>query len=517
MSRTRLFSLFLTLFYLAGPLLVVAELFTPALSIPIALLSATYIALGASTIRGETPVEAEGSSFTGLVLGSVAFALCVVWVYYSGIGGFALCRWDYVKHNLIFSYLLDERLPINTSLDGTEFIVHYSFAYYITPVRLYQMAHAWAPGVSLNAILLALYSLVLFFAAAVLSRGRMAFLLALLAVLSLTGGLDVVGMLAFGVEPMGKLSLPWVTLNIPRNLEWWGLPHAPQGFTVNLDYAPQHFFAALIGTALLKQSLLSQRPAAETVVDIGIVIAASVFWSPYVAVGLLILAAVLDVSLGGRGVVARLKQEGLSFLRTPRELILCAFAVALALDAVLFLWAARSLSAPSFVVHQENALQWLITYTLNYAPFLITLLVVLLPSPWRWPESKSDQQLRWCPALPKILAGYLAASAAVLLLGHGFYNDWAMRVTLPLSIALAVAMTDVLFGGLRWPYLAALLAVLALSSASSLAELTRSLVLPTKCAPYRTYRLEHIREIAPQYEGRPNSLLYGYLVRERRH
>jgi hypothetical protein len=515
MLPTRLFSLILTLFYLSGPLLVVVELFKRALSIPLALLFAAYIALGTS-IRRDPPVDAKASPLSGFFLGFVAFLLCVVWVYYSGIGGFALCRWDYEKHNVIFSYLLDQKLPIYTSLDRKEFIVHYSFAYYITPVRLYQMAHVLAPGVSLNAILLVLYSVVLFFAAAVLSRGRMAFLLVLLAVLSLTGGLDAIGMLAFGVEPHGKLSISWLTFNIPSNLEWWGLPYAPQGFTTNLYYAPQHFFAALIGTALLLQSLQSQRPAAATLIDISIVVAASVFWSPYVAAGLLILATVLDVTLGDRGVLARLKREGLSFLLTPHGLTACAFAIALALAAVMFVWGAKPLSAPRLVVQQGSALQWLLTYILNYAPFLIALLLVLLTSPRQSPVAQDGKQI-WCPALPKILVGCLTASAAVLLLRHGLYNDWAMRVTLPLSIALAVAMTYILFGGLKWPYLAVLLTVLALSSASSLAELTRSLLMPTKCASYGAYRLEDIREIAPQYEGRVDSFLYQYLARQRRH
>jgi hypothetical protein len=444
----------------------------------------------------------------------MAFVLCVAWVYYSAIGGFALCRWDYVKHNLMFSYLLNQKLPIYTSLAGEEFIVHYSFAYYITPVRIYQLAHALAPGVSLNAILLALYSVVLFLAASVFSRGRMAFLLVLLAVLSLTGGLDTIGMFAFGIEPQGKVSTSWVTLNIPFNLEWWGLPYAPQSFTMNLYYAPQHFFGALVGTALLLESLQSGRPAVATLIDSVIIIAAAAFWSPYVAVGLAVLAVVLSLTLDTRGmVVRRLRREGLSVLLAPRGLIAGAFAVALSLAALLFLWASKSLSFPDVVLRQGNAFRWLLTYALNYAPFLIALLLVLWPSSRRSPADGGAKPL--CPALPKILAGCLAASAVVLLLGHGFYNDWAMRVTLPLSIALAVALTKVLFGGLKWPYLAALLAVLALSSASSLAELTRSVLEPTNCAPYGTYRLKHMRALAPQYEGRGDSLLYRYLVRWR--
>ena len=88
-----------------------------------------------------------------------------------------------------------------------------------------------------------------------------------------------------------------------------------------------------------------------------------------------------------------------------------------------------------------------------------------------------------------------------------------MRVTLPLSIALAAAVTQVLFSGLKWPYMAALLAVLAVSSASSLSELARSVLLPTNCKSYGAFRIEDMGVLAPQYEGRSDSLLYRYLVR----
>ena len=254
--------------------------------------------------------------------GLATFALSVAWVFYSGIGSFAICRWDYVKHNLIFSYLLDARLPIYTSLAGKDFIVHYSFAYYISPVRLYQVAHTLAPFITLNGVLLGVYSLALFLATIVLSRGRMTFALALLTILCFTGGLDVAGMLAFGVQPQGEISTSWGTLQVPFNLDWWGIPYAPQSFTMNLYYAPQHFFGALIGAALIYASLQSRRPAAIALIETSIVIAASVFWSPYVAVGLAALALVLTLGLDTQGtVLQRFRREGMSAVLAPLPLV----------------------------------------------------------------------------------------------------------------------------------------------------------------------------------------------------
>jgi len=88
-----------------------------------------------------------------------------------------------------------------------------------------------------------------------------------------------------------------------------------------------------------------------------------------------------------------------------------------------------------------------------------------------------------------------------------------MRVTLPLSIALTVALANLLLGGMKWPYLATMVVVLVISSASSVTTLMRSILLPNKCAPYGTFTLEDLGEIAPQYQGRRNSVLYRYLVR----
>jgi hypothetical protein len=112
-----------------------------------------------------------------------------------------------------------------------------------------------------------------------------------------------------------------------------------------------------------------------------------------------------------------------------------------------------------------------------------------------------------------VLAAGLGASAALLLVTHGLFNDWAMRATLPLSIALAVALTHVLLGGLAWPYLAVLLTVLAVSSVSSVTTMAQSALMPTHCQAYGRHSLKDMGELKSQYEGRSDSLLYRYFVR----
>ena len=64
----RLSRFVLTLFYLAGPLLIIWELFTPALSIPILLLSAAYVVVLFS-LRRDGPADAKGWHASNLVAG----------------------------------------------------------------------------------------------------------------------------------------------------------------------------------------------------------------------------------------------------------------------------------------------------------------------------------------------------------------------------------------------------------------------------------------------------------------
>jgi hypothetical protein len=515
MPPLRLSRLVLTVFYLTGPLLIVSELFKPVFAVPVILLFLLWVPLTFSSRFRPEATERPRPTILSLAAGLFALALSFVWVFFSGIGSYALCRWDYVKHNMLFSYLLDQRLPITILLDGTNHILHYSMAYYITPVRLYQSLAWLVPDASLNFILLIMYSAALFLSFRLLAGRRPVFLLALLAVASLSGGLDLLGMVATGVAPESA-PVPSLDIRILYNLEWWGVPFAPQSLTMNLFYAPQHFFGALIGTALLCASLRSDQPLAVSLVEVVIIIAASVFWSPYVAVGLAVLAVVLLFGLDEQGTFfRRMKQEGFAALLPLRGLVSGAFAIALTLAGGLFLTAAVSLSPPRFLVSAAKVLPWSLTYAMNYAPLLVALAFASWPGAWKADRTDALGNPKRRQRIVRILAAGLCASAALLLVTHGLYNDWAMRATLPLSIALAVVLTHVLLGGLAWPYLAVLLTVLVVSSASSLTAFVQSAFMPTHCQSYGRHSLKDMGELKSQYVGRSDSFLYRYFVRSR--
>jgi hypothetical protein len=498
------------IFYLAGPLLIVWELFKPELSVPILLACMMWaFTLARSAVAFDKGRTINSSLLVSLVL----LTLCVAWIYFSGIGSYAMCRWDYVKHNIMFSYLLDHKLPIETNWEGRRFILHYSLAYYITPVRLKEAFELLLPHASLNFILFLTYSSAVYFSLWILARGEAMFALVLFFVMSLAGGLDLLGMVAFNVKPI-VATLPGLDIGIPMNTEWWGVPYAPQSLTMNLYWAPQHFFAALIGTALVFAFMQFSRPLTVTLVDASIVVAASVFWSPYSALGLAVLTLLKFVIDNDGRLLRKLCQEGVAPLLTFWSLFACAFAAALALAAWLFLAAAVPLSPPRLLINYSNVRAWLLTYSLNYAPLILAFILTCWPHAWGAYRNVGPEQAAY-HNVHLTLAACLTASAAILLFTHGYFNDWAMRTTLPLSIALAVALTQVLLGKMKWAYLAGLFAILPLSSASSMSEIALGALAAPNCAPYGAFSLKDIGPLASQYEGRPDSILYRYLVRSR--
>ena len=282
-----------------------------------------------------------------------------------------------------------------------------------------------------------------------LARGAATFSVVLLIVFSLVGGLDVAGMYAFGVKQDIVATLPGLGIGIPRNIEWWGMPGAPQSLTMNLFYAPQHFFAALVGTALVVGFMQSARPAPMVLIDVLVVVAGSVFWSAYVAVGLAVLAF-LKLIIDRGMLLRRLRQEGVAPLLTPWGLLAVAFAAALSLTAWVFMTAAAPLSRPRLLLDQLNALSWLLTYAINYAPHILALILINWPRAWK---ARRREVIEGFRGLRLTFVSCLTASGALLLLAHGTFNDWAMRTTLPLSIVLTVAFTQVLLAELKGAYL----------------------------------------------------------------
>jgi hypothetical protein len=515
MSRIAPLPWTLAVLYTLPPVLTAVELLKPVYSVPLAAFFVLWLYTMAGGIRGLAhPAEKAGASSlsdlrAGLIL-RASLIVCLVWIYFSGIGGFAFCRWDYVKHIFIFTELLEDRLPvvIDRSDDTPDFILHYPFSYYLLPVRLSQMAEAMHLPVDLNWLLLFYYSGLAFAALRLMATDAKISTLALVAFVIASGGLDLLGMALFGVKVE---TAAFDGVQVPWNLEWWGFPFAPQSLTANLYWAPQHFFAALLGTALVLHLPGTSRLAATVLADLAIVVCAGALWSPYVAVGLASLAACRILIVDKAALLQRMRREQMDkrILEMAAALV---FAAALATFAAIFFLAAKPLSVPLFAWNVGHAGAWMVTLIVNYAPFLIAVaLLIALPILALRHGNPERQETR--RMLLRTFGAFLVASAILLMVAHGAYNDWAMRTLLPLWIGLCVAALRFLSMPIGWMPRAALIGVLVIASADSMSEIAQSVLDERGCAPYGSYDLQALGEIAPQYQGLPDSVLYRRLAR----
>jgi hypothetical protein len=375
-------------------------------------------------------------------------------------------------------------------------------------VRISELFGALHLPLSLNVVLLALYSWLAFAASRLLAREAFVPAPALFLALVLSGGADLLGMLALDVKiellPPGEAAL-----RVPWNLEWWGRPFAPQSPTAHLYWAPQHFFGALVGTALVIQALRSSGRASAALLDIGVLIAAAAHWSPYVAVGIAALAAVQLFLVDGQ-LLGRAWEEGFAAFARAQTLAAGAFAAAMLAFTAVFFLAAKPLSRPTVLV-SERPVDWLLTFLFNYAPFILTLAILLGIRFFVGATSRIPQDTH--RKLVSAFAGLLAASALLLTLAHGIYNDWGMRTTLPVWIGLMTATVTVLFMPIGNIARGAIVVALLLCSADSFSEIAISVQGTPNCSGYGAFTLNDLGALSPQYEGRPDSFLYRHLAR----
>ena len=513
------FCMGLALFYIAGPLIIMAELLKPVFWIPVFALFPAWLAEFDSFLfrdaraSGAVPgADVRRSSRPlGLLAPAAVFLLGAFWIYCSGIGGFTICRWDYLKHNLVFSSLLTGHLPIKSdSGNPNATFIHYYFAYYIIPVRIYQGLQILIGSLRFDHVLFAIYCLVLFVALRVMAASQKLPAAGLLALLALTGGLDLVGQALLGPGP--RIIGRGFGIPVFSEWDWWGVPMAPQSATMNLFFAPQHFFAALIGTALLAFVFGLERPAGAKLLHGSAVIAASTLWSPYVAVGLaaVSLAAVpgllREVVAGWQGEVRRARRVALRF---P---FACAFVALLLVFAVLFYSASLATSPPTLIFQHQSLGPWVLSFLIRQAPAIAALTALAVERFRGRPAGENSRKSGG--NLLSAFAFLLVAEAVLLCFQHGAYDDWGLRTTLPVSILLAVALGRFLAD---WPGRTGKIVVvllLAASSLSSVNEFAQSLVLPPQCAPYGIFNWRDMGSLITQYEGRSDALLYRRLTRE---
>ena len=397
---------------------------------------------------------------TTIALLLISFA----WVMTTAAGGvFDVNNTDWPFHRSIFLDLSDgdwpsEVLPDAITYLGVPSLLRHYLGYYMVPGLLGnwfgQAALNWAvPLWTWSGVALILL---------MFNRGRSGWKAVVAAlILIFFSGMDALRIIfaeGWDISVIRLVLDGWPSIEVGRDhLEWEGLKSIRIQFSshmVGLMFVPKHFIAAALYTLLLLQ-LRRHRPF---IAVSGIVLAAALFWSPFVAVGLLPFVAVFVAENGIR-----------PFLRWQNILIPLPLAILL---LVYLSSGSGDISRGWFWdIHQGNFQEAIgALLSLYLSEFLILAILVLILQP----------RMRTNP--------FFIASLATLLLfplySLGLFNDLVMRGVMPALFILCYYCADTLIGSsfdmetrrglLRILFFALMVAVLAIGAATPLVELTRA-------------------------------------------
>ena len=356
-------------------------------------------------------------------LAAVLLVIALAWVMVTAAGGiFDVHNFDWIKHRAILLDLARSTWPVYLPAwaqslsafipgegDVEGLLLRYYLGYYMVP----GLAGKWFGVEALNwAVPLWTWSgvalMLLMF-----TRGFLGWrAVAAATILIFFSGMDIVSVAMFeGLEWLDiRLSLDgWPRVGFGRDfLEWnryWEIKVQFLSHMVGMMWVPQHFIAGALYALLLVQLRQHRRFLAVS----GVVVGISLFWSPFVAVGLLPLVAVL------------LKENGVRpFLRWQNLLL----GLPLAVLVVTYL-ASGTGDIPHFWLWEftdwQNVVRGLpILYLVEF--LLLTILLVLLR--------------------PRLLkeSFFLASLATLLLLPlyyFGLHNDLVMRGLIPSLVLLS--------------------------------------------------------------------------------
>ena len=432
--------------------------------------AAVLLALGLWRALAPSRVSLNWQAFFSvlrLALRPTTVALLLIsfaWVMTTAAGGvFDVNNTDWPFHRSIFLDLSDgdwpsEVLPDAITYLGVPSLLRHYLGYYMVPGLLGnwfgQAALNWAvPLWTWSGVALILL---------MFNRGRSGWKAVVAAlILIFFSGMDVLRIAlveGWGIFEFRLILEGWPRIEVGRDhLEWEGLRSIRIQFSshmVGLMFVPKHFIAAALYTLLL----LQLRRHMPFIAVSGVVLTAALFWSPFVAVGLLPFVAVFVAERGIR-----------PFLSWQNLLIPLPLAILL-----LVYLSSGSHDIPRgwfWDIHQGNLQEAIrVLLSLYLSEFLILAIVVLILRP----------RMRANP--------FFIASLATLLLfplySLGLYNDLVMRGVMPALFILCYYCADTLVGSsrdietrgsfLKYFPLAFVVIVLAIGAVTPLVELTRA-------------------------------------------
>lgn len=376
--------------------------------------------------------DGGGSSRLTIALRAGGVVVLAAVAAVNGAGGVGVQTWDWAKHTAILADLVSHPWPVTYRLDASDSLpaLVYYVAYYLPAA----VVGKWLGWGAANGTLFVWTVLGLALTWLWLIRISRASPVVALGVFVLFTGLDVLGA-ALSLEGSRLGDKPWW---VDFDLEWWlGMAVLPGNVTL-IAYAPHQALGGWLTTALVLDALRRGLRGFPLIVPIGL----SLLWSPFTTIGVTALA-VTFLALRGIRPLRR-------WLGRQRGVVSLAAGAGLVCPLVVY-FAARlhpvtltpDLQAPA-AAHQIAGLKFL-PWTMGLLPFA---------RGWAWliaievlPVAAAIAATGWLARrrLPgvdrfggRLLGAALVVLAIVPFVSYGYYNDWAMRVSIPPLFALQV-------------------------------------------------------------------------------
>jgi hypothetical protein len=343
----------------------------------------------------------------------------------NGTGGFGIQTWDWLKHTAILRDLIDAPWPVVHQVGEERVALVYYLAWYLPPALVGKLL-GWVPA---HAAQLAWTVAGAWLCVGWLRRlGAARWWLALL-VFVLFSGLDALGALLLPRFPGAP------PIQADFDLEWWARWWAYESNVSHLAYAPHQALGGWLFTSLL---LEGRRRAGRTLpFPLLPLLAVGLLWSPFAVLGAL---AFLGVESALRRDPARLLRDLVATTNLaaapPLLLVVAYFAARLAPPVVLDGYRPETVLGSLAWTVERGPLPSVLG---TAAWFLLVEVLALAVAAW-WALRGDREQRR----------GLVAAACVLVALpwvSYGFYNDLAIRASLPALFVLQVALLAALA---RW-------------------------------------------------------------------
>lgn len=472
----------ITIFYLLFPILIfVIGWLKIYLAIPLVLIAAwAYYLVAKSYLSDKIKDDQSFFQIKYIYHYIIALALLLIWVYYSGNGGFAFQNSDWYKHNAILHHLIYNHWPIRfLEIQGINNVALVYYTAFYLPAAMIGKIWGWAAA-NIALFIWVYIGVVLTWLWLCRLSNKLSFWLVVL--LMVFGGLDLLGNFIYN----GQLLLG------TASSEWWASLWQYSSNTTQLFWVPQQAIAAWLLISLFTYDYLERKSNSNVI----FYFALSLLWSPLVSIGLLPYAVAIAFS------------DKLKKLLNFQNLVFGL--VYLTILGLYFLSnLQQSKGAPS-----TSGWLWQNQYMINTLPLLIFFYIIefgiYLPFCWDTVVNSLKREKIWW----YIMIGFLIFAP---FYKFGLFNDFAMRATIPSLFILVILIARTLFNPNYKQYAIKALLVLVLIFASSgfYFEMARGKI-NNKPNPEETSNLaldSLDKTVISQYLGTQNSIFFKYLAK----